>query len=58
MQLENQNFIASLVWLFSMPEIIGLSSSISRKSLPMGVNCRVYYLVFITDDEVDILLLL
>jgi hypothetical protein len=24
----------------------------------MGVNCRVYYLVFITDDEVDILLLL
>jgi hypothetical protein len=31
--------------------------STSRKSLPMGVKKRVYYLVFTTDDEVDFLLL-
>jgi hypothetical protein len=27
--------------------------STSRESLPMGVKCRVYYLVFATNDEVD-----
>jgi hypothetical protein len=26
---------------------------ISRKSLPMGVKCQIYYLVFATDNEVD-----
>jgi hypothetical protein len=26
--------------------------STSRESIPMGVKCRVYYLVFATDDEV------
>jgi hypothetical protein len=31
--------------------------STSRKSLPMGVKRRVYYLVFTIDDEVDFLLL-
>jgi hypothetical protein len=40
-----------------MPEIVGLSSSISRKSLSMGVNYRIYYLVFATDYEVDFSLL-
>jgi hypothetical protein len=41
----------------SMPEIVRLSFSTSRKSLPMGVNCRVYYLVFIIDDELEFSLL-
>jgi hypothetical protein len=41
----------------SMPKIVELSSSTSRKSLPMGVNCRFYYLVFVIDDEVDFVLL-
>jgi hypothetical protein len=27
--------------------------SICRKSLPMGVKCRIYYLVFATNDEVN-----
>jgi hypothetical protein len=40
-----------------MPKIVELSSSTSRKSLPMGVNCRFYYLVFVIDDEVDFVLL-
>jgi hypothetical protein len=31
--------------------------STSRKSLPMGVKRRVYYLVFTTDDGVEFLLL-
>jgi hypothetical protein len=37
----------------SMPEIFELSSSNSRKSSPMGVNCRIFHPLLIIDDEFD-----
>jgi hypothetical protein len=40
-----------------MPKIFGLLYSTSRNSFSMGVKCRVYYLMFTTDHEVDFLLL-
>jgi hypothetical protein len=37
-QLENHEFIASLVWLFQYPKSLGCFSSTSRESLLMGVK--------------------
>jgi hypothetical protein len=39
-----------------IPKIVGLLSSILCEFLPIGVKCRVHYLVFTTDNEVDFLL--
>jgi hypothetical protein len=51
-QLENHEFIVSLIWLFEYPKSSGYFSSTSRKSLPMGVKQRIH-LFDIVDNEVD-----
>jgi hypothetical protein len=52
MRLENHNFVVILVWLFQYPKSSSYFSSISRKSLPMGVKQRIH-LFDIVDNEVD-----
>jgi hypothetical protein len=51
-QLENHEFIVSLIWLFEYPKSLGCFASTSRKSLPMGVKQRIH-LFDIVDNEVD-----
>jgi hypothetical protein len=50
-------FIESVVWMLYYPKSSGYVFSFTHKFLLMGVKCRVHYPVFITDDEVEFLLL-